>query len=548
MAATTIFLNARRIHTMDDQYPDAEAIAIENNKILAVGTRAEIEALADDNTEVIDLSGKVLLPGFVEAHGHPTSEMAFIGPDSIDIRAAIRHSAEGVLEALREGVAEAEASGDPDAWVTAFGWDPLLLPDLPEISGAFLTELSPTIPLSVMHYSAHKSWANDAALKRLGINKATANPGASEYIRDDQGNPTGEALEIPASMILMGPAMEVTEDRFDEFLDNELQRISKVGVTTTGDLAFHPDNYSMMEKYVGAGKAIVRMRAYEMSGLRENVPPIAEAQAAACDPEIFRQVGMKVWTDGSPWVGNIETSFGYEDSEATRSIGIEPGHKGCSNYTRDQLSAICREHFANGWQMACHVHGDIAVDMVLDVFEEIQEEFCREDGRLRMEHCGTITPEQVRRAHKLGVAISFFVAHIQYYGDVLLELFGERANLWTPAGTAEEVGMPFSLHNDPPVTPEFPLGNIEAAVTRRAPSGKILGPEQRTSRMAALRAETIDAAWQIFSEHEVGSLTPGKFADLVILADDPLEVPEDEISKIQVLETWLGGKAVYHAC
>lgn len=539
MHATTILHNAT-VLTVDADFGMAEAIAFKDGKILAVGTSEQVMATAGPDTELRDMEGTTVLPGFVEAHGHPTAEMNFIGPDAIDIRASICGSAEAVLEKLRTAVTEAEAAGD-GAWVAAFGWDPLLLPDLPRISGAWLSEFSPTVPLSIMHYSAHSAWANTAALRSLGLNRDSENPGASEYLRDAAGELTGEALEIPAVMNLMGPKMHAGSENFSTFLDYELHRMAAAGVTTTGDLAFHPDSYPLMSEYQSTHQPPVRIRSYEMSGIREHIPAPGTDPLMGSSTAMFRPTGVKVWTDGSPWVGNIETSFGYEDSVQTESIGVNAGHRGCSNYTEQQLLDICRQHYANGWQMACHVHGDIAVDTVLNVFAQVQSEFPRSDGRLRMEHCGSITPDQVKRAWELGVGISFFVAHIHYYGDILTGLFGENAEAWTPAGAAAEAGMRFSLHNDPPVTPESPLLNMQAAILRQTPSGKVLGPEFRIGIHDAIKAQTIDAAWQLFSDHEVGSLEAGKLADIVVLDRNPLEVPANELGNIRILETWVNG-------
>lgn len=542
MHASTILHHAT-VLTVDERFSAAEAIAFAGERILAVGTNDDILTLAGPDTDVRDLQGATVLPGFVEAHGHPTAEMNFIGPDALDIRASLRGSAEEVLQVLRAAVAEAEQAG-PDAWVAAFGWDPLLLPELPRISGAWLSGFSPRVPLSVMHYSAHSAWANDAALQRLGIDRDTPDPGASTYLRDEAGELTGEALEIPAVMHLMGPTMQPSEEDFPQFLDFELRRMAAAGVTTTGDLAFHPDTYAPMHAYQEAFAPPVRIRSYEMSGIREHIPSPGTDPLMGQGTAMFRPVGVKVWTDGSPWVGNIETSFGYEESTSTRAIGLSAGHRGCSNYTAEQLLSICRQHYANGWQMACHVHGDIAVDTVLEVFEQVQREFPRADGRLRMEHCGSITPEQVKRAWELGLGISFFVAHIHYYGDILRGLFGDRADAWTPAGAAAAVGMRFSLHNDPPVTPESPLLNMQAAILRQAPSGRVLGPEYTIGIRDAIKAQTIDAAWQLFSDHEVGSLEAGKLADVVILEANPLEVPAEELGRIRIVETWVDGRRV----
>ncbi|MBO1268192.1 amidohydrolase [Arthrobacter cavernae] len=535
--AETVFLNANVI-TVDEEFSIAEAVAVAGGRILAVGTAVDVSALIGPATEINDLGGRTLLPGFVEAHGHPTAEMNFLGPACIDIRAVVCGSAEEVMGKLQAAVAGA----GPGDWVVAFGWDPLLLPDLPAMSGQLLTELSPSVPLSVMHYSAHSSWANDAALARLGVTADTPDPAGSEYCRNKDGSLTGEGKELPASMILMGPAMEVNDKTFNPYLARQLERMAAAGVTSTGDLAFHPGSHGPVRSFYESVEAPVRIRAYEMS------TPAGPARTAGTDDDsMFRQVGAKVWTDGSPWIGNIETSFGYEDSRATRAIGLEPGHRGCSNYTRDELLAIGRQYVPAGWQLACHVHGDLAVEMVLDVVAQLQAEFPGADRRFRLEHCGTITPGQVGRAHALGITISFFAAHIHYYGDVLVDLFGARANSWTPVGAAADCGMKFSLHNDAPVTPESPLLNIQVAMTRLTRSGVQLGPEFRIGIEDAIRSHTIHAAWQLFSEHEFGSIEAGKFADFVVLDRDPLQTPAEEVGSIRIEQTWLGGRLAYSA-
>ena len=171
----------------------------------------------------------------------------------------------------------------------------------------------------------------------------------------------------------------------------------------------------------------------------------------------------------------------------------------------------------------------------------------RDDHRLRLEHVGAIRNEQLRRAADLGVTCSIFVDQIHYWGDVIVDgLFGEeRGSRWMPAGSAVATGMRISLHNDPPVTPEEPLRNISVAVTRKAPSGRVLGPEERLTVEQAIRAQTIDAAWQLFSDDIIGSLEVGKYADLVVLSADPRTVPPEEIADLEVRATFLAGRQVY---
>jgi predicted amidohydrolase YtcJ len=194
------------------------------------------------------------------------------------------------------------------------------------------------------------------------------------------------------------------------------------------------------------------------------------------------------------------------------------------------------------------VQGDAGVDTILDVYEGALSRHPRSDHRLRLEHVGAISDAQLQRAHDLGVTCSIFVDQIHYWGDVIVDgLFGaEHGNRWMPCGSAVKTGMRISLHNDPPVTPEEPLRNMSVAVTRTAPSGRVIGPEQRISVEQAIRAQTIDAAWQLFSDDVIGSLEVGKYADMVVLSADPRTVPPEEIADLEVCATFLAGQQVYN--
>jgi hypothetical protein len=305
-------------------------------------------------------------------------------------------------------------------------------------------------------------------------------------------------------------------------------------------MAFDPNFGPLVEQL--RGELTVRLRTYEVSNAQ-----MSTAATPGQGDDMLRQVGIKIWVDGSPWIGNIALSFPYLDTAATRAIGVTPGSCGCANYTAEQLTEIVSAYFPLGWQMACHVQGDAGVDTILDVYEEALRRNPRDDHRLRLEHVGAIRPDQLQRAADLGVTCSIFVDQIHYWGDIIVDgLFGEeRGSRWMPAGSAVATGMRISLHNDPPVTPEEPLRNISVAVTRTAPSGRVLAPEERLTVEQAIRAQTIDAAWQLFADDVIGSLEVGKYADLVVLSADPRTVPPERIADLDVRATFLAGRQVY---
>jgi predicted amidohydrolase YtcJ len=519
--------------TVNDTQPSAEAIAVSDGRIIAVGDRSDIQSWIGGGTRVLDIGDGCVMPGLIEAHGHPLMEAIALSERMVDIRPVTLRDADAVVDAIHREVAARGADG---AYLN--GWDPLLVPGLPEPTLAWLDQLAPDTPLVIIHNSGHKAYFNSAAARLGGLTRDTPDPRGARYGRDAAGDLDGTAEETGAVFPLLAGVVQPGD--YPAMLRTECARLNRAGLTTCSDMAFDPVFRPLLEQL--RDDLTVRLRTYEIS----NAHMSTDATPVNGD-DMLRQVGIKIWVDGSPWVGNIDLSFPYLDTAATRIIGVMPGSCGHANYTREQLTDIVGAYFPQGWQMACHVHGDAGVDTILDVYEEALQQHPRQDHRLRLEHVGAITPEQLKRAHGLGVTCSIFVDQIHYWGDVLVDgLFGtEHGSRWMPAGSAVGTGMRISLHNDPPVTPEEPLRNISVAVTRTAPSGRVLGPEERLTVEQAIRAQTIDAAWQLFADDIVGSLEVGKYADMVVLSADPRTVPAEEIADLDVQATFLAGRQVH---
>ncbi|MCF2527140.1 amidohydrolase [Yinghuangia soli] len=529
--------------TVDDARPEAEALAVRGGRIAAVGDEADIRALAGPGTEIVDLAGGCLLPGFVEAHSHPISlALSQDGPVR-DIRPATVPDADAVLAAIRRAVADAEAADDGTG-AYLYGWDGLLQKGLEEPTRDWLDSLSPARPLVILTNSGHAAYANTAALAAAGITRDTPDPAGGHFARDDAGEPTGKAYEGAAIGMLAGPVLKRMADIAGPTLKATLAGLNRVGITTVSDMAFHAARRPFLDALAAGGELTARLRLYEVSDAR-----LASEVPLANGDDMVRQVGIKTWVDGSPWNGNIATSFPYLDTHATRAVlGLPCDHRGGTNYDKDAYRAIAAAYFAQGWQLACHAQGDISIDLVLDVWEELLAAADPDDGRarrLRLEHCGAMTPAQYTRAGRLGITCSLFAAHIRYWGEVLVDdLFGAPAETWVAARSAVDAGVRISLHNDSPVTPADPLGNIATAVTRRTRAGRVLAPEQHLTVDEALRAQTLDAAWQLHADDIIGSLTPGKYADLVILSEDPRRVAPEDIAEIEIRATYLEGRRV----
>jgi predicted amidohydrolase YtcJ len=521
------------ILTVDDTRPTAEALAVADGRIVAVGTRDDIAAHVGPGTQTIDVGDGCVMPGFIEAHGHPVMESVALSDRVVDIRPVTISRADDVVAAVK---AEVAARGQSGAYL--HGWDALLQSGLPQPTLAWLDGIAPDGPLVIIHNSGHKAFFNSHAAALSGLTRDTPNPKGAKYGRDADGDLDGTAEEIAAVFPLLGGAIAPSD--FPAMLRAECARLNRAGLTTCSEMAYDPNFGPLVQAL--HDDLTVRLRTYEVSN-----PAMSTAATPGQGDDIVRQVGIKIWVDGSPWIGNIALSFPYLDTEATRTIGVQPGSCGCANYTADQLREIVGAYYPLGWQMACHVQGDAGVDTILDVYEEALQRNPRDDHRLRLEHVGAIRPEQLQRAHDLGVTCSIFVDQLHYWGDVIVDgLFGEeRGSRWMPAGSAVATGMRISLHNDPPVTPEEPLRNISVAATRTAPSGRVLAPEERLTVEQAIRAQTIDAAWQLFADDVTGSLEVGKYADLVVLSADPRTVPAEEIADLDVLATFLAGRQVY---
>ena len=301
-------------------------------------------------------------------------------------------------------------------------------------------------------------------------------------------------------------------------------------------------------------------KAYYLSALKKGWPlPRIAAYQQALTPDMTVEpmniendrlwmAGVKIHADGSPFIGNIWLSQPYLDNEITRvNMNLPPGHTGSVNYPQAHFEKMVRNYVSQGWQMTIHTQGDRTIDMVLDLLDEIVSEDTRPVYRFRLEHCALMRDDQIERAVRMGVLASFFINHITHWGAPIEDvLFGpERAAHYIPAGTAAKQGMRISLHADTPMTDPSCLELMQAAMTRRANDGRCLGPGERLEAQTALRAVTIDAAYQIGKEDVLGSISPGKHADFVVVDANPLQTDSNRIRDIKIQQTWLAGERVW---
>ena len=539
MAADTIFFGGD-ILTVDARRPQAEAIAVRGERILAVGARQEVFAHRGGLTRMHNLDGKTLLPGFVHPHSHPILTGMYQGAPTLDARFFLNPDYAEVERRLRERI----ASANPGEYVVVFGVEYLFYKGQRELSMEDLDRLAPHNPLLVHVNNCHTIYGNRLAFERAGVDERTPDPFQGVFVRHASGKLTGKALE-QANKVLLAPYWaEGGRERWRRALCTQMRLEAEGGYTTTADLGMRQDYLEYYRDYVDSDQALARIAYYDMMR-----PDGSTSSLPGSGDDRLRQIGVKIWSDGSPYSGNIWLSRPYRNNSVTLEVmGLPRDCAGHANFTRERFQALVEPYFKAGWQIASHSHGDRAIDMVLDTYACILERAPRRDHRLRIEHCGGMRDDQIRRAVDLEVTLSFFPGHIYYYGDALLDdlFIPEVAERWMPIGSAKRLGARFSLHNDPPMTPQDALLNIQTAVTRRTwHSARVLGEEQCIDVDSAIRAQTIDAAYQLFMDDRIGSLAPGKYADLTLLSANPRTRAPEQIGSIAVLATYVGGRKCF---
>ncbi|MDN5764809.1 MAG: amidohydrolase [Humibacillus sp.] len=518
------------ILTMDAAGSRPEAVALRYGRVVAVGSLDEVNGLAGRLTERVDLDGRTLLPGLIDPHMH--SAMVQLA-DWVDVSPMATPTADEVYTALRG------ASATSTGWVLAQQFDPSITEGHPRLDRETLDRLVPDRPLLVLESNGHVAWVNSAALDRAGVDRDTPDPPAGRYSRDGNGELTGRLEESPAVWAFTIGFPLVTGAALEGRIRNLLWHAAGQGVTLLHDCGIGSiDGATDLD---GLRRAVDEATPVRYRGMLVSNAYDAWAQLGlrpGFGDDRFRVDGIKAWSDGSNQAG---TGFQRELYLGTDSCGS-------LNYSPDELAEVVLRAHRDGWQIGVHANGDAAIDVTIDAFERALTAAPRDDHRHRIEHCSVLHPEQMARMAALGLSPSFLIGHLRWWGTAFRDrLLGpERSALYDPCASALRAGLRISLHSDWNVTPLEPLRYVEDAVMRAmAENGEVLNADERISVEAALRAVTIDAAWQCRADDVTGSIEVGKYADLVLLEDNPATVDPTTISGIGVSETRLAGEVRY---
>ena len=530
------------ILTMDDQYPSIEAIAIQNGKITAVGGKNEIMKLKSWKTNVCNLHGKTLMPGFIEAHCHPIATA--ILSQVVDVSGFRYNSRTEILKIIQSEVKKAS----PGEWVLAFGWDPVLVSDLHNPTLSELDSISKDTPIFILTQMMHHAFVNTAVYKAAGISINTPNPtGGGIFQKDNQGNLNGIIYEFSALQYILDKMPKTPQGTAELLLNLQYAKYAKAGYTSIsalGPVNIAGNPLQFMEN-LSNNTSPVRSYVYPIQSQLKN-----SGYLNGYGNDFFKIKGVKLYMDGSPYTGGAAFSEPYLNTNLTLNrIGLKKDHRGSVNFTEDSLLTTLTYYHTNNYQIAIHAQGEVAIQQILDAFKKILKEYPRSNHRHRIEHNALITKKQIVQAKNLGITLSFFIDHIYFYGDQLPNIVGsKRASRFMPIQSAISAEHITSIHTDNPATPINPFRALSTAVTRKTRETKsILGPDERVTVYDALKAITINAAWQLFEEDNRGSITVGKSADLVLLSHNPLITNVSDIKNIKVISTWLDGNKVNYS-
>jgi len=538
--ADTIF-TGDNILTMDGSH--VEAVAIAGDRIIATGARAELESYNGKATDVIELGARALLPGFIDAHGH------IAGTASLLDLPNIASPPVGPVESLADlmTVLQSRVEQDPldsQEWLVAFGYDDSLLKEKRHPTRADLDAISNSIPILIVHVSGHLGVLNSAALKASAISAATPDPDGGVIRRQPGTREPNGVLEGVALQAISSERMgNIGPLEFTRLLSRAIDYYASFGITTIQDGGSAPQGITGFKAL-----AVVKPFPIDIAAYRRLAPDELN-QKTSFDFQKdyqngFRLAGIKISADGSPQGRTAWMTEPYTEGPA----GADEDYIAYPTVVPEHFTDKVAEIIKTGTPLIVHTNGDAAIDLLISAIRNARPDIAERDHRTVAIHAQLMRKDQVAAAAELGIVPSFFSAHTFYWGDWHLKSFGaQRGNNISPTGWAKERELNFTIHNDAPVVPPDMMRLVWATVNRTTRSGKIIGAEQRVDTLTALKAITIDAAYQYFEEHDKGSITAGKQADLVILERNPLKVPTAELDQVKVLQTIARGKTVFES-
>jgi predicted amidohydrolase YtcJ len=532
-SADLIIQNAH-IWTVDPARPEAEAVAILGDRIVAVGSNQQVDAMRGPSTRVVDAAGKRLLPGFNDAHVHFTDGGAQL--DNVELNDAT--SQQEFTRRIRDRAAKT-AKGE---WVLGGDWDETKWTPAELPTKELIDAVTPETPVAVDRYDGHMVLANSLALKLAGITAQTPDPAGGVIVRDRQGNPTG-ALKDAAEDLLFKVVPPLTHDQRRHAIERALQHAASLGVTSLQHM--NPDyaDIAIYSELLDEGKLTTRIYAAPLITQVDDQVKIGIRRAFG--GPYLRIGAVKAYADGS--LGSATAYFFEPFLDQPNNRGLLSDEMHPISLMQDRMMRAD----AAGLQICTHAIGDAGISAILDIYTAIQKEHGSRDRRWRIEHAQHMAAKDFDRFAQLQVIASVQPYHAIDDGRWAEGRIGhDRASRTYAFRTLLNHGVRLALGTDWNVAPLNPMWTLYAATTRATLDGKNPNgwfPEQKLTVKEAIEAYTMGSAYAEFQENEKGSVTTGKLADMVLLSDDVLSIDPVKIRDVKVLKTWVGGKLTYDA-
>ena len=542
-----LIIHGGKIYTVEDNNPIVEAVAVKEGKIIFTGTENEVEKFRTEKTEIIDLQGKTMTPGFIEGHGH----LFGLGFSELTVNLADVKSYEELVDKVKEAVTKAK----PGDWIVGRGWHQDKWDAKPKkmIKGFQTHELlsasSPDNPVFLTHASGHAAFANAKAMQIAGVNQLLSKEQlqqtsleGGEIIHDPLGNPTGIFIEHAQSLIAKFIPQSSLETR-SKALELALAACLRNGITGFTDAGIDQQNIELLKKFKSESKLTVRL--YEMiSGSDRSLVRKCFQKGPEIDSTNWLTIrAVKFYSDGALGSRGAWLLEPYDDRKETSGMAL---------MSMDSLLKGSRAALKAGFQVCTHAIGDRANREILDRYEMAFEENPEKakDARFRIEHAQHISPQDIPRFAKLGVIPAMQAIHLSSDRPWAIDRLGERrikesSYMWQ---SLLKSGAHIVNGTDVPVEPINPIANFFASVTRQTLKSEPKGgyePEEKMTRAQALKSYTLDAAYGAFEEKIKGSIAVGKLADFTIFSQDLMTIPDDQILSTKVDMTIVGGKVLY---
>lgn len=520
------------IVTMEDAYPEAEAILVENGRIVRRGSREEVFACKREDTALVDLQGKTMLPGFIDGHSH------FAGLSNAQAQCDLSkaESFQDLIGLLQNFI---KSNCIPQGeWVVGTNYDHNFLKEGVHPDKWVLEAVSDKHPVVIIHASSHMGVANEMALETQGLKGAIEDPAGGHYGRAEQTGELNGYMEENAFVDFRNKMPMPDVNRIMELFKKGQEIYASYGITTMQEGMVTEPLFKLLQ-YAEKTK-VLYLDLVGYIDLENSARLLIEHTEYLMNYQNhFRVGGYKIFLDGSPQGRTAWMEEPYEDSvEYYCGYPIKEDKR---------LYELILAALASEQQLLAHCNGDAAAEQYITQFEKVtQEHPIYEKNRPVMIHAQLVREDQLARMKQLAMIPSFFIAHTYYWGDIHIRNFGmQRAKNISPAGTAQKLGLPFTFHQDCPVLLPDVFEMIWCAAKRVTKEGVALEEKERVSVYEALKAVTVYAAYQYKEENHKGTIAEGKLADLVILDRNPLKTPIDEIKSIKVLETIKNGKTVF---